>query len=77
MAVDPEVLEELIDQFEWGGCDDNINFGYKKSKQFLVGERVDERRFPRKVITQRVTQHNYEAGRLVSSKKFIFSPIKI
>lgn len=47
--------------WEWGGCDDNVNFGYRKSKDFL-----DARYKKRSDIKTLIKLHNNEAGRLVS-----------
>jgi wingless-type MMTV integration site family protein 6 len=45
----------------WGGCGDNVNFGYRKSKDFMDGP---YRR--RSDIKTLVKLHNNDAGRLVS-----------
>ncbi|CAG2181360.1 unnamed protein product, partial [Oppiella nova] len=45
--------------FDWRGCTENINFGYKKAKEFMNG---GFRR--RNDIKKLVLLHNYEAGRL-------------
>lgn len=50
-------------EWEWGGCGDNINFGYKKSKECL-----DARHRRRSDIKTLMKIHNHEAGRLVSYK---------
>ena len=47
-------------EFEWGGCSDNINYGYTMSKQLL--EEDNRGRDGRSMIIE----HNNEAGRLVS-----------
>ena len=51
-----------VDQWEWGGCTDDVAFAYVKSKQF-----VDLERDARSVNDFRMMlqSHNYEAGRLV------------
>jgi wingless-type MMTV integration site family protein 6 len=46
----------------WGGCGDNVNFGYRKSKDFM--DAPYRRRSDIKTI---VKLHNNDAGRLVSS----------
>lgn len=44
----------------WGGCSDNIKFGYKYARQFLdASEKGRDQRFV-------MNLHNNEAGRLVS-----------
>lgn len=48
-------------EWEWGGCGDNINYGFKKSKDFL-----DTRYKRRSDMKTLVKLHNYAAGRLVS-----------
>lgn len=54
--------------WKWGGCGDNVNFGYKKSKHFL-----DARFRRRSDIKTMVKLHNNDAGRLV--RIFVFVPI--
>lgn len=49
--------------WEWGGCGDNVNFGFKKSKEFL--DAIYKRRSDIKTL---VKLHNNDAGRLVSTK---------
>lgn len=44
----------------WGGCGDNVEYGYTKSKEF-----VDAHMKRRSDIGTLVTLHNNEAGRLV------------
>lgn len=48
-------------EWEWGGCGDNINFGLRKSKDFM-----DIRYRRRSDMKTLVKLHNYAAGRLVS-----------
>ena len=47
--------------WEWGGCGDNIEFGYTKSKEFM-----DTQIRRRSDVKTLITLHNNEAGRLVS-----------
>lgn len=47
--------------WEWGGCGDNVNFGFRKSKDFL-----DARYRRRSDIKTLVKLHNNNAGRMVS-----------
>lgn len=51
--------------WEWGGCDDNVNFGFRKSKDFL-----DARLRKKSDIRTLVKLHNNNAGRLVSYWEF-------
>ena len=52
--------------FDWRGCSDNIDYGYRKSKEFM-----DERFRKRSDFKTLILAHNYEAGRLVSYLKTI------
>ena len=47
--------------WEWGGCGDNVNFGFKKSRDFM-----DAPYRKRSDIKTLVKLHNNDAGRLVS-----------
>jgi wingless-type MMTV integration site family protein 1 len=50
-----------VRDFEWGGCSDNIGFGFAVSREFVdTGERG-------KTIREKMNLHNNEAGRWVSS----------
>lgn len=49
--------------WEWGGCGDNINYGFRKSKDFL-----DARYRKRSDIKTLVKLHNNNAGRLVTNE---------
>jgi len=46
--------------WEWGGCADNVQHGYKKSREFM-----DARYRKRSDLRTQVMLHNNEAGRLV------------
>ena len=51
-------------QQEWGGCSDNIVFGYKLAREFVdTGERG-------RSLREKMNLHNNEAGRVVSKKKY-------
>jgi wingless-type MMTV integration site family protein 6 len=50
------------ENWEWSGCDDNVNFGNRKSKDFL-----DARYRRRSDIKTLVRIHNNDAGRMVSA----------
>lgn len=47
--------------WEWSGCDENVQFGFKKSEDFL-----DARLRKRSDIKTLIKLHNNKAGRLVS-----------
>ena len=48
-------------EWVWGGCHDDVNFGYLKSREFM-----DARRKKRLGdVTTKIQLHNNEAGRLV------------
>lgn len=48
--------------WEWGGCGDNVHFGYRKSRDFM-DSRPSGRHGDIKTL---VRLHNNDAGRLVS-----------
>lgn len=48
-------------KWEWGGCGDDVEFGYEKSKQFMDARR----RKGKSDIRTLIDLHNNEAGRLV------------
>ena len=49
-------------EWEWGGCGDNVDFGYQKSREFMDARRRKRRRGD---VTTLVQLHNNEAGRQV------------
>lgn len=56
-----------VRDWEWGGCSDNIGFGFKFSREFVdTGERG-------RTMREKMNLHNNEAGRAVSIKRYIFS----
>lgn len=56
--------------WEWGGCDDNINYGYRKSKIFMDTpyEQLSD-------ISTLIKLHNNDAGRLVGFISHFFKTI--
>ncbi|XP_075213148.1 protein Wnt-6-like isoform X2 [Lycorma delicatula] len=66
----PEGVPQDTD-WEWGGCGDNVNFGYRKSRAFL--DAPYRRR--RSDIKTLVKLHNNDAGRL-SVKNFMRTECK-
>lgn len=59
--TDSTGLPIMGENWEWSGCDDNVNFGNRKSKDFL-----DARFRRRSDIKTLVKIHNNDAGRMVS-----------
>lgn len=53
-------------KWEWGGCGDDVEFGYEKSKQFMDAKRKKGKSDIRTLIDL----HNNEAGRLVCLMNF-------
>uniref|UniRef100_A0AAG5DX57 Protein Wnt n=1 Tax=Anopheles atroparvus TaxID=41427 RepID=A0AAG5DX57_ANOAO len=53
------ILTGQEEKWKWGGCDDNVNFGVRKSKDFL-----DARLRRKSDIKTLVRLHNNDAGRL-------------
>lgn len=54
-------MPNVVRDFEWGGCSDNIGFGFDVSREFVdTGERG-------KSLREKMNLHNNEAGRWVSS----------
>lgn len=57
-----------VRDWEWGGCSDNIGFGFKFSREFVdTGERG-------RTLREKMNLHNNEAGRMVR-KNFIYACI--
>uniref|UniRef100_A0A665V7C3 Protein Wnt n=1 Tax=Echeneis naucrates TaxID=173247 RepID=A0A665V7C3_ECHNA len=52
--------EATRNRWEWGGCGDDVEFGYEKSKQFMDAKR----RRGKSDIRTLIDLHNNEAGRL-------------
>lgn len=50
-------------EWEWGGCGDDVDFGYRKSQEFMDARRRKKRR--RGDFTTMIQLHNNEAGRRV------------
>ena len=48
-------------EWVWGGCHDDVNFGYTKSREFMDARRKKKRGD----VTTKIQLHNNEAGRLV------------
>lgn len=55
-----------VRDFEWGGCSDNIGFGFAVSREFVdTGERG-------KTLREKMNLHNNEAGRWVSTDSYCY-----
>jgi wingless-type MMTV integration site family, member 6 len=65
LPTDSTGLPAMGENWEWSGCDDNVNFGNRKSKDFL-----DARFRRRSDIKTLVKIHNNDAGRMVSYRLF-------
>lgn len=52
----------IATDYDWRGCSDNVDYGYRKSREFM-----DERFRKRSDVKTLILGHNYEAGRLVST----------
>lgn len=56
-----------VRDWEWGGCSDNIGFGFKFSREFVdTGERGRN-------LREKMNLHNNEAGRMVSIARRYFT----
>lgn len=56
-----------VRDWEWGGCSDNIGFGFKFCREFVdTGERG-------RSLREKMNLHNNEAGRAVCIPKIIFT----
>lgn len=53
------------EMWSWGGCSDDIVYGYNKSKQFTKNKHISSD------IKELVRNHNNEAGRMVSVILFL------
>nr|NP_001071795.1 Wnt signaling ligand [Ciona intestinalis]BAE06622.1 Wnt signaling ligand [Ciona intestinalis] len=66
--INESYLDTFVDQFDWEGCDDNVDFAYRKTRHFLNFTRFIGRK--RKInLRLRMSAHNYEAGRLAITEK--------
>lgn len=55
--------------WKWGGCSDNIGFGFRFSREFVdTGERG-------KTLREKMNLHNNEAGRAVSTFECLLNTI--
>nr|KAF7425094.1 hypothetical protein H0235_007532 [Vespula pensylvanica] len=68
LALTADVKKNLLTEgeWEWGGCGDNVNFGFRKSKDFM-----DAPYRKRSDIKTLVKLHNNAAGRLVSGRGWV------
>lgn len=57
----PAIMGSESSAWEWGGCGDDVDFGYEKSRQFMDAKRKRGKSDIRTLIDL----HNNEAGRLV------------
>ena len=64
MTVEKEKLKKSVENFDWGGCEDNVEYGIEKSKEFLTLNNNNRRR-GRSKVKRKIRLHNEEAGRLV------------
>ena len=72
--------EQANDTWQWGGCNDDIRFSHRKSKQFLDG-----RKSKHGDVRVRLQRHNNQVGRLVSEinpfttklKTFLTDQVKV
>lgn len=63
--------KDLPRDWLWGGCGDNLNYGYRFSREF-VDAREREKSFPKGSAEsgrQQMNLHNNEAGRRVREKQ--------
>lgn len=60
-----------VRDWEWGGCSDNIGFGFKFSRDFVdTGERGRN-------LREKMNLHNNEAGRAVSILIFLYKKMSV
>lgn len=60
-----------VREWEWGGCSDNVGFGFKFSREFVdTGERG-------RSLREKMNLHNNEAGRWVSVTKMGFVDLRM
>lgn len=58
-----------VHNWEWGGCSDNIGFGFKFSRDFVdTGERG-------RTLREKMNLHNNEAGRAVSIQSLLHNAL--
>ena len=65
VTINEVKLKNAVEKFNWGGCRDNIEYGVRKSKEFLDFRHVTGLR-KRNTFSDKLRVHNEEAGRKVS-----------
>lgn len=68
--------KDLPRDWLWGGCGDNLNYGYRFAKEF-VDAREREKSYPKgsyESARLQMNLHNNEAGRRVSADQMRFGP---
>ena len=70
VTVEKEKLKFMVDNFDWGGCGDNIDYGVAKSREFLSLTKSNRVRNP-SLFKDKIKEHNQEAGRLVSRVDYV------
>lgn len=53
--------------WEWGGCSDNVKYGYDFTRRFMDPPRPRDTSDAKKMLTYSLAVHNNEVGRRVSN----------
>lgn len=69
--------KELPRDWLWGGCGDNLNYGYRFSKEFVDAREREKTYSKGSIESARILMniHNNEAGRMVGGKVLCFGNI--
>ena len=68
---------ETENGWEWGGCSDNVKYGYDFARRFMDPPRPKDTSDTKKMLTFTLAVHNNEVGRRVSSKFALYKKKKV
>ena len=60
--------------WEWGGCSDNVKYGYDFSRRFMDPPKPSDTTDRKKMLVYSLSVHNNEVGRRVSENSICSFP---